>query len=82
MWQQIVVGALVSASAAYAVWVLMPDAARLRLARLVLRWSEVQPTLWWLRNAARSVEFRVQKRLARCGGCGGAASVGREEPRR
>jgi hypothetical protein len=82
MWQEIVVGALVSVSAAYAVWALMPAAARLRLARRILRWSEMQPTLWWLRNAARSAESRAQKRLAGCGGCGGAASVRREEPRR
>jgi hypothetical protein len=81
MWQELVVGAVVFASAVYATWVLMPAGARLRLARAMLRWSDGRTTVRWLRSAARAVESRAQKKLGGCGDCAGAPSVRREEPR-
>jgi hypothetical protein len=82
MWQAILVGALVSWSAAYAVWVLMPVAARLRLARRILRIAEGRPALGWLRRAAGRVESAEQARLAGCSNCGSAATVRRGQQKR
>jgi hypothetical protein len=81
MWQELVVGVVVLAAAVYASWALMPAAARLRLARGVLRWSEGRTAVRWLRSAALAIESRAQKKPGGCGDCAGAASVRREESR-
>ena len=82
MWQAIVVGVLVSCSAAYAVWALMPARARLRLARGLGRAAGTRPATAWLRRAADRVGARERQKLAGCGSCGAAATVRREESQR
>jgi hypothetical protein len=82
MWQEFVVGALVSCAVAYTLWVLMPAAAQLRLARRIIRGSEGRAAMGWLRKGALAVESRALKRLGGCGNCSAAASVRREETHR
>jgi hypothetical protein len=67
-WQALIVAAAVAGCTGYAVWTLLPGAARRALVSALLKFPWPQPLARRLAGAA--------KPTSHCGGCGGCDSAG------
>lgn len=77
MLEGLLVGAIVTAAAAYAVWALLPASLRLRVARRFGAWAQRPGRPGWLGRVASGIERAA---LARLGGCSDCSAA--EPPRR
>jgi hypothetical protein len=69
MWQEIVVGLIVLAAAAYAAWSLLPATLRLRLAQRLAAAAQVPGRPAWLVRATAAFERAARSRLGGCSDC-------------
>ena len=72
MIESLLVGAIVSIAAAYAVWALLPATPRLRLARRFGNWARDPRRPAWLGRVASGVERAARARLGGCSDCDAA----------
>jgi antibiotic biosynthesis monooxygenase (ABM) superfamily enzyme len=69
VWQALIVGLIVLAAAAYAVWALLPAALRLRLAQGIGAWGRKPGRAAWLTRASTAVERAARARMGGCSDC-------------
>jgi hypothetical protein len=78
VWQSLLVAAIVTAAAVYAVWSLVPGTTRLRWARRLGSWGRAAGRAAWIARLTVDIERRA---AARAGGCAGCGSGQPAEPR-
>lgn len=69
VWQSLLVAAIVSAAAAYAIWSLVPGTVRLRWLRQLSQWGQAEGRSPWIARLTGSIERRAVERQGGCGGC-------------
>jgi len=72
MWQGLLVGLIVLVATVYAIWTLVPAAARLRLVLRLGTWSRHPGRSAWLARFAAAIERAARARLGGCTDCGAA----------
>jgi hypothetical protein len=72
MLEGLLVGAIVTAATAYAVWALLPASLRLRAARRFGAWARRPGRPTWVGRAASAMERAALARLGGCSDCGAA----------
>lgn len=70
MLQTLLVGAIVTVAAAYAVWALVPGLTRLELARKLGAWGRAPGRAAWIARATAAIERTAAERQGGCGSCG------------
>jgi antibiotic biosynthesis monooxygenase (ABM) superfamily enzyme len=69
MLEAIVVGLIVAAALAYAVWALLPASLRLRAVRPIAEWGRRPDRPIWLQRGSTAVEEAARKRAGACSDC-------------
>ena len=77
MLQTLLVGAIVTVAAVYAVWAMVPGSTRLGLARKLGAWGRAPGRPAWLARATGAIERTAAERQ---GGCSGCSSVPPAKP--
>ena len=77
MLQTLLVGAIVTVAAVYAVWALVPGSTRLDLARKLGAWGRAPGRPAWIARSTSAIERTA---AARQGGCSGCSSARPAEP--
>jgi hypothetical protein len=72
MLEGLLVGAIVTMAAAYAVWALLPATLRLRCAQRLGSWARGAHRPGWLARAASGVERAARARVGGCSDCSAA----------
>jgi hypothetical protein len=82
--QSLLVAAIVTAAAVYAVWSLTPGTVRSRWAARLDNWGRAQGRPAWIARLAAGIERRAAERQGGCGGCspGRPAAPSDQEPPR
>lgn len=82
MLEGLLVGVIVTAAAAYAVWALLPATLRLRFAQRFGAWAKRPGRPAWLGRAASGAEHAARAKLGGCSDCASAqpprASAGKD----
>jgi len=68
--QSLLVAAIVTAAAGYAVWSLVPGTMRLRWARRLGSWGRAEGRSAWIARLTGGIERRAAASEGGCGGCG------------
>lgn len=85
MLQTLLVGAIVTVAAVYAVWALVPGPTRLDLARRLGTWGRAPGRPAWIARATGAIERAAGQRHGGCSGCSSvppAKPPSHERPRR